>query len=379
MTASLSSLFTPCLVLDEAVMQRNIDTVADRAGRLGVTLRPHFKTAKCIEVAKRQLHRNARGLTVSTLREAQFCLDHGVVDLFYAVELAPSKTEAICRLIGKGADLKCLVDSPDAAEAIAARAGDTTVPLLISMDMDGYRCGIPGNGAGLKRLANYIHGRANLRFSGLMAYSGASYGLDSAAEKGRLLEDHLGAALAARSTLGIECPTLSIGSTPAFMNAERLLGATEVRAGIYVFQDLFQAGRGHCGVSDIALSVLTRVISVQPERNRFFVDAGGLAMSKDRSTRGYGFDAGYGALCDAGSGELIDDLVIREVHQEHGVVSSRSGKPVDFSGVTIDRMYRVLPNHSDMTAAAFDKYFVIDGQGDVVDVWPRANGWEPES
>ena len=42
-------------------------------------------------------------------------------------------------------------------------------------------------------------------------------------------------------------------------------------------------------------------------------------------------------------------------------------------------MYRVLPNHSDMTAAAFDKYFVIDGQGDVVDVWPRANGWEPES
>lgn len=124
--------------------------------------------------------------------------------------------------------------------------------------------------------------------------------------------------------------------------------------------------------------MLTRVISVQPERNRFFVDVGGLAMSKDRSTRGYGFDAGYGALCDAVSGELIDDLVIREVHQEHGVVSSRSGNPVDFSGVTVDRMYRVLPNHSDMTAAAFDRYFVIDERCNVVDVWPRVNGWEPE-
>ena len=360
-------------------MQRNIDTVADRAGRLGVTLRPHFKTAKCIEVAQRQLRRNARGLVVSTLREAEFCLDHGIGDLFYAVELAPSKTERICRLVEKGADLKCLVDSLDAAEAIAARAGDTTVPLLVSMDMDGYRCGLAGNGARLKRLASFIHDQANLRFCGLMTYSGASYDLDSAADKGRLMEDHLSAALAAKSMLGIECPTVSIGSTPAFMNAERLAGATEVRAGIYVFQDLFQAGRGHCGISDIALSVLTRVISIQPERNRFFVDAGGLAMSKDRSTRGYGFDAGYGALCDAGSGELIDDLVIREVHQEHGVVSSRSGRPIDFSGVTIDRMYRVLPNHSDMTAAAFDRYFVIDGRGDVVDVWPRTNGWEPES
>ena len=378
MTGALASLFTPCLVLDESVMQRNIDTVADRAGKLGVTLRPHFKTAKCIEVAKRQLHRNARGLTVSTLREAEFCLQHGLDDLFYAVELAPSKTERVCRLIEKGADLKCLVDSVAAAEAIAARAGGTTVPLLVSIDIDGYRCGLPDNAAGLPRLANYIHEQANLRFCGLMAYSGASYYLDSAADKGRLIEDHLRAALAAASMLDIECPTVSIGSTPAFMNAERLAGATEVRAGIYVFQDLFQAGRGHCGVSDIALSVLTRVISVQPERNRFFVDAGGLAMSKDRSTRGYGFDAGYGALCDAVSGALIDDLFIREVHQEHGVVSTRSGTPVDFSGVSVDRMYRVLPNHSDMTAAAFDRYFVIGERCDVVDVWPRVNGWEPE-
>ena len=64
------------------------------------------------------------------------------------------------------------------------------------------------------------------------------------------------------------------------------------------FQDLFQAGLGACSVDDVALSVLATVTGRQPAQDRFVIDAGGLALSKDRSTQGTAFDAGYGLVCD---------------------------------------------------------------------------------
>jgi D-serine deaminase-like pyridoxal phosphate-dependent protein len=375
----LDQLFTPCLLLDEGIMQRNIDRAADHSSRLAVPLRPHFKTPKSIEVAERLLARNAEGLTVSTLREAEYCLDHGISDLFYAVELAPHKTAQVCALIERGANLACLVDSIECAQTISARAGATTVPLLVGLDLDGYRCGLDPAGQAIIDCSRFINDQPNLEFRGLMAYAGASYHLNKATEKGHLIQNQLSAALSLKRELDFDCPVISLGSTPAFMNAENLTGATEIRGGIYVFQDLFQAGQGHCAILDIALSVLTRVISVQEHRNRFFIDAGALALSKDTSTKGYDYDAAYGLVCNVIGGQPIDDLVVIDVQQEHGIVTSKSGQQIDFETIQIDGLFRVLPNHSDMTAAAYEEYYVIDKESLVRDIWHRANGWAPLS
>jgi D-serine deaminase-like pyridoxal phosphate-dependent protein len=222
----------------------------------------------------------------------------------------------------------------------------------------------------------YLQSTSGLQFAGVMSYAGASYQLQQGALKAALFARHAQAMSDFCAGCGAGSAIRSIGSTPAFMHARAAQGVTEVRCGIHVFQDLFQAGMGHCRVTDIALSVLTRVISVDAARGRLFVDAGALALSKDRSTAGRDFDAGYGSVWDPLSGEPIDDWYVAAVHQEHGIVQSRSGHLLA-DEVAIDTLLRILPNHADMTAAAFDRYFVTDGDAEVVDCWQRDNGWAP--
>jgi D-serine deaminase-like pyridoxal phosphate-dependent protein len=320
-------------------------------------------------------------LSVSTLREAEALLQHGVSDLFYAVELAPQKAPLVAELIRRGADLKCLVDSAAAARAIAERVpADVVVPLAIGLDLDGYRGGLTPDDPELDVLADFVGRHARLRLAGLMTYAGASYHTEGAREKGRLAERDCAAAVAVRERLerrGLACPMVSLGSTPAWGNATRLPGATELRGGIYVFQDLFQAGAGHCTIADVSLTVATTVIVTQPRRNRFMVDAGGLALSKDRSTAGHAFDAGYGLVARLDDGKLVDDWYVSDVHQEHGIVTSRSGAPIDFGRVRVGDMFRILPNHSDMTAAAYETYHVVRGDAVVHERWSRFNGWAP--
>jgi len=155
---------------------------------------------------------------------------------------------------------------------------------------------------------------------------------------------------------------------------DRFDGASELRAGVYTFWDVFQAGLGCCTVDDIALSVLTTVNGIYPAKNRLIVDAGALALSADRSTAGHDFDAGYGLVCDAG-GEVIDDLIVANVNQEHGLISTRSGAPLPFERFSIGTQLRILPNHACMTAAMYDHYYVVDGDDTVVETWERCKFW----
>ena len=180
------------------------------------------------------------------------------------------------------------------------------------------------------------------------------------------------AAAEALRAAGIRCPEVSVGSTPTAVHAAHLRGVTEMRPGVYVLGDLFQAGIGSHGIDDIACSVLSTVLSHRAASGRVVIDAGGLALSKDRSTAGRSFDAGYGRLADAVSGAVMDGLRVDSVHQEHGEVVAEGDLPLD--RLAVGTRVRVLPNHICMTAAQYDRYHVIE-DGRVVAVWPRVNGW----
>jgi D-serine deaminase-like pyridoxal phosphate-dependent protein len=175
-------------------------------------------------------------------------------------------------------------------------------------------------------------------------------------------------------TAGLPCEVVSYGSSPGTLFARSLEGVTESRAGVYPFQDLFQAGIGACTVDDVALSVLTTVIGRQPAQQRLFIDAGGLALSKDRSTAGHPFDAGYGLVCDL-DGSVLPGLVVSAASQELGTITSRDGTPIDMAAFPVGRRLRILPNHSCFTAAAHPRYHVVDGGTEVAAVWERVNGW----
>ena len=99
-----------------------------------------------------------------------------------------------------------------------------------------------------------------------------------------------------------------------------------------------------------------------------------MALSADRSTAGHEFDAGYGLVCDA-SGQVLDDLIVAGVNQEHGLISTKSGAPIAFEHYSIGTQLRILPNHACMTAAAYQAYHVIGTDGQVCGQWPRINHW----
>jgi D-serine deaminase-like pyridoxal phosphate-dependent protein len=142
-----------------------------------------------------------------------------------------------------------------------------------------------------------------------------------------------------------------------------------------MFFDLFQAGVGVCTQDDIALSVLTTVIGHQRERDQLIVDAGWMALSRDRGTAGQSIDRKYGTVCDIG-GQAIDDLVVLDANQEHGIVGWREGSGKRLPDLPIGTRLRILPNHACATAAQHDAYRVVEGRAPLVKaLWPRFGGW----
>jgi D-serine deaminase-like pyridoxal phosphate-dependent protein len=374
----LADLHTPCLVLDEAIMRANIARMDARMSELGVTLRPHLKTVKSVDAA-RQVIRNGSAATVSTLREAEVFAASGVEEIFYAVGITPNKLPRILALRATGCDLIVALDSAEQARFVAeaSRMAGDRIPALLEIDSDGHRAGlIPASDAVVEIGRILSDGGADLR--GVFTHAGGSYEAGSEAALRTYADRERDAVVTAANRLreaGLPCPVVSVGSTPTASFATDLTGVTEARPGVYTLNDLVMAGLGVCGVEDIAISVLATVIGHQRERGWTLVDAGWMAMSRDRGTAAQPLDQGYGVVCDI-DGTPIGDLVMIGANQEHGIVAPRPGATTAAPDLPVGTMLRILPNHACATAAQFDGYHVVqaDGSGDLA-YWPRFRGW----
>ena len=375
----LSGIQTPALVLDEALMRANIRRLRDRLAPFDVQLRPHLKTVKSVDVARQLLAGGNGPATVSTLREAEVFASAGVRDILYAVGIAPGKLARVKALREAGCDLAILLDSAEQARAVVeahARWGDA-FPTLIEIDCDGHRSGLGPDDPTLVEVGRILHdGGVELR--GVMTHAGESYNVVGAEALEAFAEQERAAVVVAAGRLreaGLPCPVVSVGSTPTAHFARNLDGVTEVRAGVYVFFDLVMAGIGVCSLDDIALSVLTTVIGHQREKGWLIVDAGWMALSRDRGTAGQRVDQGYGVVCDE-AGTPLPDLLVAGANQEHGIVQVRSGSGTSLPELAVGTRLRILPNHACATAAQFDGYHVLsaDRPGEVLR-WPRVRGW----
>jgi D-serine deaminase-like pyridoxal phosphate-dependent protein len=377
--SDFDELPTPCLLLDRDRLDRNTRRMRKQLDRFAIPLRPHLKTAKSIEVTRRVLVAPQEAAMVSTLREAEFYASHGLRDLIYGVGIAPPKLSRVGEIRARYCtDLTVVLDSVEQAEAVVSwsRENNHALPVLIEVDVDGHRSGV--------RLADsplliaigrkLVEGGAILR--GVMTHAGASYNLQIAG-------DLIAAAAAERATavraaemlraVGLACPIVSIGSTPTASFARDLTGVTEVRAGVFMFGDLVQAGIGTCGIEDIAVSVLATVIGHSGSQGRIMIDSGWMALSQDRGTSRQTIDQHYGLVCDEEC-RPYPDLLVLEANQEHGTVGIRPGSAARLPDLPIGSLVRVLPNHACATAAQHDRYHVLV-DGSVVSQWPRVNGW----
>jgi D-serine deaminase-like pyridoxal phosphate-dependent protein len=371
---TILELPTPALILNLRRLERNAARMRDKIRELGVTLRPHVKTSKSIDVLKVLAGADAP-ITVSTLAEARYFFEHGVTDILYAVGIAPVKLPEVADLIRAGCKLRIILDTVDAAEAVRQFVATESVPIeaLIEIDSDGHRAGVAPTDPELIEIGRTLGDN----LAGVMTHAGASYDCRTRDEFEAMAEQERALTVEAADRLraaGLNCGIVSVGSTPTLHYARSLDGVTEARAGVYAFGDLVQTELGTCGMGDIAIGVLASVIGHNRHHGRVLIDAGFLALSRDRGTAEMPLDWGYGAVCDPVNGEMLGDVTVSSTNQEHGIITSRSGE-IDFSRFPIASRVMVLPNHACATAAAYDRYFVSEEGERIVDVWERVNGW----
>jgi D-serine deaminase-like pyridoxal phosphate-dependent protein len=371
----LQTIKTPSLVLDVERVRRNAETMSARIRSLGASLRPHAKTHKCVEVARIQTAGAPARLTVSTLAEARAFAAHGFMDITYAVPIDPGKFAEAIELSKLCERLALITDDtevPPLLDAEARRAG-VTLNLFLKVDCGYHRCGVEPDRPEALEIPRLISDARHLRFAGILTHAGHSYHARSAEELlavARRERDVMVGFAARLRADGIEVPTVSVGSTPTATHVDHLDGVDEARPGNYIFFDAFQATLGSCSFADCALTVLAAVVHRDPVRRKVVLDAGAIALSKDRGPVELDPACGFGRVLDLEGNDL--GLRVESVSQEHGAVSVEDKSL--FDTLRVGARVRVLANHSCLSAAQHAHYHVLEA-GRVVDRWEIHQGW----
>jgi D-serine deaminase-like pyridoxal phosphate-dependent protein len=343
---------SPFLVVDTERLDRNIARVAEHARDAGVALRPHVKTHKSIEIARRQLAAGAVGITVATVGEAEVFVDGGATDVMVAYPLwLTAEAAARLRRLAARATVTIGVDSPTGAARAADLLAGTDVRLVVEVDSGHHRTGVPPAQAGV--VARGAHGA--LPVVGAFTFPGHSYapgaGPAVAAQEAMALA---GAAASLRDH-GLEPAVLSGGSTPSLADADTDV-ATELRPGVYVFGDAQQWELGSCSPDDVALTCRATVVS--HAGGRLVLDSGSKVLGADRAP----YSTGHGRLLDHPDARVV------LLSEHHAVVELDD--PLPPLGATV----RVVPNHVCNAVNLVDELWATTPGGDLVSWAVAARG-----
>lgn len=371
----LETIKTPSLILDFERMKRNAERMAARAKELNVALRPHVKTHRCLEIARLQTEGNTVGIMVSTLSEAYFFAARGFSDITYGVPIERGKFSEVIAIAKSIERFAVLTDDAETVEELnkTAKIENAKLDVFVKIDVGYHRCGVEPHTPEAFEISQKIADSSNLNFAGILTHAGHSYHADSpekllkVAQEERDLMRNLAEDLRGK---GLEVPNVSIGSTPTMSAIDNLDGITELRCGNYIFYDAFQATLGSCNFEDCALTVLAAVVHRDSERQKIVVDAGAIALSKDRGAVEFDANCGYGRVYDLSGNDL--NLRVGSLSQEHGEIHVSDEKV--FNNLKVGSRVRILANHSCLTALQHSHYHILD-DGKLVDRWEINRGW----
>jgi D-serine deaminase-like pyridoxal phosphate-dependent protein len=373
----IHELPTPALLIDLEILEKNLGFMQTKANTLGVSLRPHIKTHKSLEIGRKQLALGAQGITVSTFYEAQRFVEAGFNDITWALPLPPVYATRVLDL-PDSAVIRVVIDSKEAKGHLdkVCRTKGKKLHVWLKVDCGYHRAGVDPMSAYAEELARSLAESKTLIFDGVLSHSGHSYNarrreeITPVANQERDVMHDFAERMRSK---GIHVPAISIGSTPALSVIDRLDGISEVRPGNYVFYDYTQAMIGSCSVGDCALTVLTSVISHQPGASHFVTDAGALALSKDPGPTQVKNQMGLGVLFENYRRKRLESHVqLATLSQEHGKVVAENPKFLE-GRFSVGERVRILEHHSCLTAANFDRYYVVDDE-EVVDEWKILRG-----
>ncbi|XP_061694439.1 D-serine dehydratase isoform X2 [Syngnathoides biaculeatus] len=365
----LSALCTPALVVDVSQVKKNAQKMIERCQKLGVQLRPHMKTHKTIECADIMTGGSRRCIVVSTLAEACFYADHGFDDILYAYSLPFDKVER-CAVLSERLELfQVLLDHPDALEQLKKRPlrNGRLWHVWLKLDCGNGRAGILHSEPEALRLAQAIAATTGVKLTGVYAHCGNTYNCNGVQEIQAVAKETTNFTLQFMEKLkavGITCKS-SIGSTPSCSHpVQEMAQLSEVHPGNYIFYDVQQSLIGSCGVDEVAVRVLTRVIGHCPHRNQLLIDCGWTGLSLDGAGK---LPTGYTVI------EGHPKLKLLSMTQEHGRVEPTSGK-LDYEMYPLGSLLTLIPYHSCATAMMHPVYHV-HSEGVLVGKWTPTRGW----
>jgi D-serine deaminase-like pyridoxal phosphate-dependent protein len=353
----LSSLRTPCVLIDQSRVERNIDRMQGLADQHKVRLRPHAKTHKSPDLALTQVARGAVGICCAKLGEAEVFADR-IADIRLPYPLHPSNADRVLALLDR-TRLSFIVDHFDVARgwAHAMQAAGREVDVLVKVDVGFHRCGIDPHAADAADLVVRVARMRGLQFRGLLSHAGQAYAAASGRELSAIAEDEARVLTRLRDEVvakGVPVEEVSVGATPTARFSAGLPGITEIRPGNYIYFDRMQVALGSATWDDCALTVLARVVS-RPAPDRLIFDSGSKTLSSDQ-VRGGGA-VGYGAVLQAIDSSRPDDgFVIERLSEEHATVRVSGECPL----VPGD-LVRIVPNHSCVVSNLVDEAWVVSG------------------
>jgi len=353
----VAAIDTPALVLDLDAFERNLHRMADAMRGSGVRLRPHAKSHKCPEIARRQVALGAVGICCQKVSEAAVFVDAGIDDILVTNEVVgAAKLQRLAGLAGR-ARMGVLVDHAEQVTALAEamQHAGTALDVYVEVDVGGHRCGV-APGADAVRLAQQIASHPPLRFAGLQCYHGPAQHLRTPGQRADAIAMATDAARRTRTAIessGLAVPRVTGAGTGTFAH-ERDGGVfDEIQAGSYVFMDR-DYGDNERTPSDVAfehaLFVRTTVMSC-PTPQRAVVDAGLKASS---------VDSGMPVIWQR------PELQYLKAADEHGVISTPDGNVVALGDTLM-----LVPGHCDPTVNLYDELVCIRA-GTVEAVWPIA-------
>jgi D-serine deaminase-like pyridoxal phosphate-dependent protein len=352
----LEEIDTPALIVDLDALEGNIARMAQAMEKSPARLRPHAKSHKCAEIAKRQIAAGAVGVCAQKVSEAEALVAGGVADVLVTNEIVGAQKVARLARLAREAKVAVLADDArNVAELdAAARAGRTRVDVLVEIDVGAHRCGIEP-GAPAAALAKRVADCKNLRFAGLHAYHGAAQHLRSASGRRDAIAAAAEHALLTKTMIeksGIGCETVSGAGTGTFLleGASRVFN--EIQPGSYVFMDA-DYNRNEWERDwprfEQSLFVLATVMSV-PAADRAVVDAGLKASS---------VDSGMPQVYERPGVEYA------KASDEHGVLRITNGVKAPALGEKL----LLVPGHCDPTVNLYD-WLVGLRKGKVEALWP---------
>ena len=356
----ISELDTPSLLLDLDQMEKNIEEIVSFAKQVGVNYRPHIKTHKSIEIAKRQIAMGAVGVTVATVGEAEVMAEAGINDILIAFPISgKQKLERVKELLKKS-QITIAVDSIEQALDLNQFFQDESLRPNVWIKVN---CGL--NRAGVEpdeevvELATFMKENTSaLTLTGIFTHAGHAYGASSKGEIAEIAKDEADAVVKSVTLCekaGINIKHRSIGSTPTFKLGGAVEGITEIRPGNAVFYDMVQVGLGVAKKEQCALTVLAGVFS--KKKDRIIIDAGSKTLALDKGAHGIASVVGHGYIKE------YPELIIERLSEEHGVIPIK--EEIDMK---LNEKLTIIPNHACVVANLFDRY-VVHRAGKVIAKW----------